>query len=161
MVMVNRYEIKRSDGRRMQIVSQETSKCPMCSGKLIVIGTRSRMVIDSGGTTLSITIRRLRCKECGKIHHELPDLVIPFKRHCADTIEKIIADNVEGIDCEEGTIRRVKAWWRASLPYFKGALRSLSEKYGDSFFMGAPKEIVRAVVNSHLWPHTRSAFSPG
>lgn len=161
MVMINRYEIRRSDGRRIQIVSQETSMCPICSEKLTVIGTRRRMVIDSGGTTLSITIRRLRCKGCGKIHHELPDLVIPFKRHCADTIEKIIADDMDGIDCEEGTVRRIRAWWRACVLYFKGVMTSLGEKYGDAFYRGTPKEIVRAVANSHLWPHTRSAFLPG
>jgi hypothetical protein len=119
------------------------------------------MVIDSGGTTLSITIRRLRCAGCGKIHHELPDMIVPYKRHCAETIEKMIAGNTDGIDCEERTIRRIKAWWAACTLYFNSIRRSVREKYGCELAWGAPKETVRAVVNCHLWPHTRSVYAPG
>lgn len=119
------------------------------------------MVIDSGGTTLSITIRRLRCAGCGKIHHELPDMIVPYKRHCSETIEKIIGGDTDGISCEERTIRRIRTWWTALVLYFSGILTSLREKHGAALSLSAPKEIVRAVVNSHLWPHTRSAFAPG
>lgn len=55
------------------------------------------MIIDSGGTPLSMIIRRLRCGQCGKVHHELPDVVVPYKRHCAETIEKVIEGNVEEV----------------------------------------------------------------
>lgn len=107
-------------------------------------------------------LRRLQCKGCGKIHHELPDVVVPYKRHITETIEKIISGNPALVCCEESTIRRIKAWWLSLQLYFESILASLEEKYGVLFPKKAtPKEIVRAVVNAHLWVHTRSAFAPG
>lgn len=109
-----------------------------------------------------MVIRRLRCRACNKIHHELPDILIPYKRHCAETIEKIIAAKAEESPCEESTIRRIKAWWAALLPYLIHVLQSLDAKsqlaFGD---ICAPKEMVRAVVNTNHWIHTRSACCPG
>jgi hypothetical protein len=104
-------------------------------------------------------IRRLRCEDCRKIHHELPDIVVPYKRYCAEAVEKIIGSNAEGLSCEESTIRRIRAWWRESRLYFESVLASLGIKYGTEISTkSAPKEIIRAVVNAHMWVHTRSAF---
>ena len=160
MVIISQYRMRRTYDQKLHIISNELSICPICGGNLSVIGTRSRMVIDSGGTTLSITIRRLRCEGCGKIHHELPDMIVPYKRHCFETIEKIIIGSTDGIICEERTIGRVKAWWTACALYFHGIVAILREKYGVYISLGAPKEIIRAAVNSSLWPHTRSACAP-
>jgi len=127
-----------------------------------VIGTRKRVIINSDGEKQPLIIRRLRCKECLVIHHELPDIIVPYKRHCSETVEKIVTDNTGGINCEDSTIRRIKAWWTACLLYFKSVLASLREKYGTKFSSDpAPKEIVRAVANANLWVHTRSAFWSG
>jgi hypothetical protein len=123
------------------------------------IGSRSRVIIDSSGKLLRLIIRRLRCSECGKIHHELPDIVMPYKRHCIATIEKVVAGKEEAVCCEESTIRRIRQWWLACQLYFRSVLASLREKYGVSFCDApSPKETVRAVANAQLWPHTRSAF---
>ena len=135
---------------------------------MYVIGTRRRMIIVIGGTPMTIIIRRLRCKKCGKIHHELPDKIIPYKRYCAETIEKIIGGNDDeghlGVAerMELSTIRRLKVWWASLQLYLESVLESLSEKYGVLVSVkSAPREIVRAVVNSNLWLHTRSAFLSG
>jgi len=126
-----------------------------------VIGSRKRVSIDGAENKITLIIRRLRCKVCRVIHHELPDEVIPYKRHCAETVEKIIADDGEVV-CESSTVRRIKAWWSACILYIKSVLASLREKYGTSLsIQSAPKEIVRALANTNLWPHTRSAFLPG
>jgi hypothetical protein len=128
-----------------------------------VIGTRRRKIIVFGGTPKTIILRRLRCVECRKIHHELPDMVVPYKRYCAETIGKILAgETKEPAAVEESTIWRIKTWWAALLLYFEGVIASLAEKAGVAFPASpSPKEIVRAVVNSNLWPHTRSAFLSG
>jgi len=134
----------------------------LCGGTLEVTGSRVRKVIDSDGTTRKLVIRRLRCKRCGRLHHELPDIIIPYKRHCAQTIERIISGRSAEVCCEESTIRRIKAWWAASRLYFESVLVSLWEKLGIVFSpSAAPREIVRAVANAHLWVHTRSAFLSG
>ena len=136
--------------------------CPMCRHCLTVIGTRKRGIINTAGEKENLIIRRLRCEACRAIHHELPDMIIPYKRHCAETVEKIIGGEADDMDCENSTIWRIKAWWAACLLYFESVVASLREKYGAVFSKPpTPKEIVRAVVNAHLWLHTRSAVLSG
>jgi hypothetical protein len=92
----------------------------------------------------------------------LPNIVVPYKRHCLETIEKIISSEKADTDCEESTIRRIKVWWAALGLYFEGVLASLRAKYGAVFNASpAPGEIIRAVVGANLWVHTRSAFLSG
>ncbi len=45
----------------------------------MVIGTRKRGIVNSETAKNTLVIRRLQCKTCGGIHHELPDIVIPYK----------------------------------------------------------------------------------
>jgi len=124
-----------------------------------VAGSRKRKIKTGNETVRVLIIRRLRCKQCKKIHHELPDMVIPYKRYSAETIEQIIDGREVGINCEESTIRRIRTWWKACKLYFDSVIASLREKLGVEFSIKpAPREIVRAVVNAHLWVHTRSAF---
>jgi len=84
---------------------------------------------------------------------------VPFKRHCAETVEKVIAGDMDGVNCEDSTIRRIKAWWASCRLYFESIIASLTLKYGV-WFSGspAPSEMFRAAVNANLWPSTRSAF---
>ena len=120
-------------------------------------------MIDEGGILEILVIRRLRCKEpiCRKIHHELPDCLYPYKRHCAETIEKIIADEVETTPCTIDEAAGIKKWWNTMHPYFVRVLLSLNTKHGTCFDPGTPpRKIVRAVVNSHLWVHTHSLVTP-
>lgn len=120
------------------------------------------MFIEGGGTPKTMNIRRLRCKGCRKIHHELPDLLVPYKRHSLETIEKIISEDQGTVCCEESTVRKIRAWWMSLRLYFVNILATLEEKHGVQFGNPpTPKEIVRAVVNAHLWVHTRSAFASG
>jgi len=104
-------------------------------------------------------INRLRCKNCRTIHHELPDIIIPYKRHSSESVEKIIGGEVDDVYCDFSTIRRIKAWWYICRLYFESVMASLREKYGTVFSaFPKPKEVVRALINANLWNHTRSAF---
>ena len=108
-------------------------------------------------------IKRLRCtkEKCRKIHHELPDMLMPYKRHCAETIESIIAGKLESVPCDNNEARGIKKWWDTMRPYFLMVALSLNAKHGTEFDDSTPpREIVRAVANSHLWLHTRSAVMP-
>ena len=134
----------------------------MCGGAFEVMGSRKRKVINSDESKWTLVIRRLRCKKCRRLHHELPDMVMPYKRHCAQTIEKIVSGEALAIYCEESTIRKIKAWWANCRLYFAGVMASLQEKLGIEFSeRPTPREVVRAVANAHLWEHTRSAFLSG
>jgi hypothetical protein len=157
MIMIRKYSRSRDDKGRIKILSYEINLCPVCGESLFVIGTRERKYNEDDGTKVILIIRRLRCKSCRVIHHELPDILIPYKRHCAATVEKIVNGD-KNVCCDDGVITRIKKWWASCELYFEGVLTSLREKYGDVFSQyPAPREIVRAVVNANLWVHTHSA----
>jgi hypothetical protein len=87
---------------------------------------------------------------------------VPYKRHCSETIEKIIMGQGSATNCDERTIRRIINWWAALLMYFMGVMAAMAAKMDVEF--GEPKklrEVVRAVANAHLWTHTRSACMSG
>ncbi|WP_322555762.1 DUF6431 domain-containing protein [Sporosarcina beigongshangi] len=63
--------------------------CHRCSsGAFEVIGSRERKVRKNAGQIECYITRRLRCLVCRKIHHELPNFMIPYKRYDARTIEE-------------------------------------------------------------------------
>ena len=137
--------------------TKETCCCPICAESLMVRGLRLRALVDAAGSKMKLIIRRLYCPNCKRLHHELPDCIVPFKRHCAETIEEIISGKSEGVPCDYRTIWRIAAWWKEALPYFMGILKSLAEKYKTSFHEPpAFREITRAAANSNNWIFTGS-----
>jgi len=144
---------------------------------LTVLGSRKRGFINPEGNNIKLVIRRMKCAGCGKIHHELPDFLIPYKRHCAETIEQIIEGAAEGVCGEESTLKRVQRWFSGMAQYFAGCLESIAARQGmasavnsgsllrrikDRFGqrVGWLKSLVRIIVNSNLWVHTRSEYLP-
>jgi hypothetical protein len=121
-------------------------------------GRRERSLVESDGQKVTLVIRRLFCDKCKRIHHELPDCIVPYKRHCAETIEKATqgGEAAKTAAICDRTIRRIRAWWAAVLPYFLYILKSLTVKHRIQFDNPpAFKEIVRAVVNSNGWIFAR------
>lgn len=141
----------------------------MCSEMLYRRGTRRRVWWQGEEDRKTLVIRRLYCEQCNKIHHELPDCLVPYKRYGAEIIENIVMDSLplKDIPCPADTIRRIRGWWAFVHPYFLNILLTLMEKYGAAF--GNPpafRETVRAVTNANRWifAHqlcTRSAMRPG
>ena len=162
MIITSNYDTRIDDKGYAHIRSREQHTCPICQGKLYVIGSRKR-VLSIRSDKKTLIIRRLRCENCKTVHHELPDVVVPYKRHSRKTIETVIKNNNTSTrsSCSEGTARRIRTWWQSVYIYFQGILTSLSMKYNVAF-SGCMllREIVRAAVNANLWPHTRSAFLP-
>lgn len=115
-----------------------------------------------------LLIRRLHCEECDRIHHELPDCLVPFKRYEAEVIESVVVLGATAEMCgiSDHAVYRFRGWWKAMQPYFMHILETLAAKYGLSF--GKPpafREIVRAVANSNNWTFahrlsTRSGVCP-
>ena len=118
----------------------------------MVRGLRLRRMTDTTGRKVNLIIRRLYCLQCKCFHHELPNCVVPYKRHCADTIQAIISGIKDGLPCESRVIWRILAWWKRVLPYYQCIIKSLAQKYVMDLG-GAPsfKEIVRAAANSNNW----------
>jgi hypothetical protein len=159
----------------------EVVPSPCCGEPRRIIGSRQRKVLDEAGESRILCIRRLRCGSCRRIHHELPDCLVPYKRYEASCVENGIATEVEelGIAADNSTLCRWRSWLNELITYFLGCLASIAIRFhldtvkpssdasqpahhrlghyvGDA--PGWLARTVRSVSNSNLWLHTRSAW---
>jgi hypothetical protein len=145
-----------------------------------VIGSRHRGYIDGTGENKILVIRRLCCLHCDQIHHELPDILVPYKRYGRESIEAAVSrESHLTVPADESTIRRWRSWFQELFDYFLGCLVSIAIRYGNESVEGAScllesklqriwhhvgdapgwlARLVRPIVNLNLWVHTRSAF---
>lgn len=163
------------------IKSAEEISCPCCNAKLEVIGSRPRKYIKSDGSNHILIIRRLRCSSCKKIHHELPDIILPYKRYDNQSIESTLTTvNNLTVAAEKSTIKRWISWFNSLKDYilwiiiathlrldYKAVEKELSHIPSTALdgiwhFLGPkPKWLTRAVqilTNTNSYLHTRSAF---
>lgn len=100
---------------------------------------------------------------CHRIHHELPDCVVLYRRYDEESIRTILTsaggDAENDIGCENSTIMRIRRWFYLRYRYFEMTLRRLIRK-GAFIPVKLPlyplaeqddgwlKKLVRAVVNS-------------
>ena len=160
MINIAKYRLEYNPIEKVIYVwADEEVVCPICGSKKMKLkGRRKRHIIMTNGESRILKIRRLKCKCCKKIHHELPDSIVPYKRHSAQTIEIIINEIDESVPCEESTINRIKTWWVSIQLHIESVAASIKFKYNITFSKDEKlPEIVRALVNTHLWPGTRSA----
>jgi hypothetical protein len=147
---------------------------------LKALGRRNRKCINETGEKIVLSIRRLRCQQCRKIHHELPDILIPYKRYDCNSIEAVIVNGKEAtVAADESTLARWQNWFNQQALYLMGCLESIAIRFGNQsvkepirlsssslhriwqYVGDAPgwlARIVRSVTNLNLWVHTRSAF---
>lgn len=179
MISISKYQLipSKDSNNRFYVKSQENSICPRCENiKLKVIGSRKRTAWKGDGSILTLVIRRLNCCNCHKTHHELPDLLVPYKRYVSAVIESILDDNTTEICCENSSISRIKSWFAEVSKYMAGCLNAIAIRLGletklqnslsayrrIKIMMGETSgwlaKAVRTMVNTNNWVHTRSAF---
>lgn len=157
MIIISNYRQEHKNGM-IYIRSEEESVCPICQSSLKVIGSRHRVVVRHGFQQ-TLVIRRLRCHRCMVIHHELPDILIPYKRHCAYTIDMVFMDNENKATPNMSTAYRIRRWWHVLKMYFAFLAVSLNIRFDAVFSTSpTPAEIARAMTNSHSWTHTHSVL---
>jgi Domain of unknown function (DUF6431) len=123
-------------------------------------------------------IRRMQCKECERIHHELPDIIVPYKRYEAASIEQVVTEPNPAVAVDESTLRRLRNWFKIWSAYAVGCLSALANRYNlpvkasskplqsslqriGQFVGNADGWLarsVRSIANVNLWAQTRSAF---
>mgnify|MGYP003571262326 CR=1 FL=1 len=64
--------------------------CPKCGGELNLYGGSKRIVRTKGRKTKWIKVRRLKCSQCGMVHRELPDYLLPYKQYELDLIKGVL-----------------------------------------------------------------------
>lgn len=159
---------------------EETIPCPCCHGDLELAGRRRRGYKKSSGESITLIIRRLRCKNCGRIHHELPNILVPYKRYEAASIEQVVSESPSStcVAVDDSTLYRWRAWFHQWSTYAIGCLQAIAKRFnlpveeqsGSSQTSleligqlvnsadGWLARAVRPIVNAHLWVATRSAF---
>ncbi|MEC1767013.1 DUF6431 domain-containing protein, partial [Schinkia azotoformans] len=91
-----------------------------------IIGTRKRKSKERSGETKLYSIRRLSCDNCSKIHHELPDLLVPYKRYSSECIELVLSNpSTHDIPADESTLYRWFDWFNSLINYWIGCLISI------------------------------------
>ena len=167
----------------MRSTEQIPNLCPCCGGRLEVRGSKRRKSINSAGEELTLGIRVLKCLDCKRIHHELPDSLVPYKRYDRESIEAVINGGTSlDVAADDSTITRWKKWFVTMAYHFLGCLISIATRHNEEsvkYMSKLPKSvlqrifhfvgdtpawlarIVRSVVNSNNWIHTRSAFMSG
>ena len=159
--------------------SAECLPCPCCQGVLGLFGRRRRSQILGSGEKRWLLIRRLHCADCSKIHHELPDVLVPYKRHEAQSIEQVIENRESAsVSADESTLNRWRAWFAWWAPYACGCLEALRQRFSlcvevssnptPSALRGLGRYVgnagawlartVRPIANAHLYVTTRSAW---
>jgi hypothetical protein len=128
-------------------------------------------------------IRRLQCVQCHRVHHELPDILVPYKRYGCESVEAVVNAEAElTVAADESTIYRWRRWFEWLSNYFACALHSIAIRFNpQSVEAGselpqsplqriwqqvgdAPRWLartVRPVVNANYWVQTRSALLSG
>ncbi|MDD2235375.1 MAG: DUF6431 domain-containing protein [Desulfitobacteriaceae bacterium] len=178
MIIIEKYRLiaDANDSNKYYVKSEEESICPICSNiELKVIGSRNRVVLNNSAEKLVLVIRRFRCSRCGHVHHELPDMLVPYKRYSSASIETIIDNTRDEVACECSSIYRIKKWFQSISEYIAGCLSSIAAQMGiqTEIKLGSALQrikgyagkdtgwlarTVRTLANTNNWVHTRSAF---
>ena len=82
------------------MVNTFTSSCPACGGKLKYAGPVKRIVRMRNGEKEWIKIRRMICVECGVVHRELPESLLPYKHYDSSIIQGVISGEITPYDLE-------------------------------------------------------------
>lgn len=175
MIIVHNFNTEfNRKSNEFRIISLEVPRCPICGKILSPYGVRNRIVINGVGNVFSFIIRRLWCSNCHRIHHELPSILIPYKRYTCAAIQSVIDASFQhtniGVIADDKTIRNWITWFRELSSYFKSCLISLKEQYCiDNLIsilpfshLNKPKKwlsfLVRSITNSNMWISTRSSL---
>jgi len=186
MYIITHYELEsntQNDEEILRVKNLEEARCPCCGEKLIFNSSRLRTYIRDDEKK-KLRIRRMKCHQCHKIHTELPDFIMPFKRYAVDNIERIVEEPEQACTwgMDSSTIRRFKALFLPlPLENIIGSLEYLQRNNGEEIasveddgngwcdspfarlkrMLGLEQnwlsKLVRLLVNGGCWQHTRSA----
>lgn len=76
------------------MVRESEHLCPLCGGELKYLGHVRRIMKTGSGYSKWIEVRRLRCTECGTIHRELPNSLLPYKHYSTNIINRVVSGEI-------------------------------------------------------------------
>ena len=72
MIVLKDYTIKEQNGI-YYIITSSTPNCPDCGGELKTRDSKKRKLISSDGTLNTFSLRRYKCRGCGRVQMEFPE----------------------------------------------------------------------------------------
>lgn len=104
MIVSKNYKIREQNGM-YYIVPSSVPGCPQCGGIMKIRDSKKRKVILADGTVETFVLRRYKCTVCGRVHLELPDIMIPHKHYARSAIVDTI-NGERNCYAEQSTIYR-------------------------------------------------------
>jgi hypothetical protein len=172
MIILDEYTLRHIKGSNSYfVIPKHTGLCPICFKELSSYGRRNRTFYLTDYEKKLLSIRRLRCRFCNKIHHELPNLLVPHKLHCRKTVQSCIdADKKKAYPrfCAPSTVSKIKKWFKRYATYFFQALIARQARYhpNEAIFSSMDefrqqktwlKKLVWDLVNYNLWIKTNKS----
>ena len=121
MLIIEKYSKEISTDGFMIIKAKEICNCPLCGGNLRVRDSKKRCVINQAGDIDMYRLRRLKCKNCGKLHTEIPDCIVPYKHYAAEVVESELLELRNDCPADDSTSWR----WK----FFFASLAVIANKY--------------------------------
>ena len=88
------------------ISGTEPLSCPICGGTLAAYDRKTRKVHTRSSGKIVLLLRRLRCTQCEKLHTELPDFLVPYKRYSRKSIEDVLSGSRTGAPDDDDQLSR-------------------------------------------------------
>ena len=130
MVIVSDYTLIYNHENDIFVESSAISYCPVCGEPLSYRDSCVRIMRLEGGRRRRFLIRRLKCCNCGKLHRELPDCLVPYKHYASEVISGVLDgivtpddDDSADFPCEM-SMRRWLCWLEANRLRIDGYLKS-------------------------------------
>lgn len=125
LIISKKYLKRYTYKHEFTIDSRDRKVCPLCCGSLFVRGSRRRKVKEVDGKVAIYRLKRFKCKKCGKMHTEIPDCIIPYKRYSAEVIEtELTGGSNQSCPAEKSTIRRWKKFLNSVTSMLKTKAKS-------------------------------------
>ena len=140
--------------------TKDKTYCPACGAGLIPHGWCERKLIVSEETKV-FSLRVSYCQKCCRSHRELPDSIIPYKRHSVEDYAQVYDTQrgKHGCGCvDEKTARTIKAWVTGFIAFaaiicqnvITGFPKMLN-KSDQEITVQMIKFYVKIVVNNNFW----------
>jgi hypothetical protein len=155
MISVSSFELEYNKVKKyFAIRSFEVSICPLCEGELEYRDSIFRNVKNMMSEARRFLLRRLRCRICGKLHRELPDIIQPYKHYESDVIQSVIDDSEDAEKCgaDNSTIRRWKSEFAEAIPVLEQRLASI---YARATEEAVPLEMTTRIIDGIKSKHNR------
>ena len=133
MIVLKDYTIKEQNGI-YYIITSSTPNCPDCGGELKTRDSKKRKLISSDGTVDTFALRRYKCRGCGRVQMEFPDIMVPHKHYSRSAIIDTI-NGEQNCAAEQSTIYR---WNREKLQLECQVLQMEKEAEKESRTEGEP-----------------------